>query len=79
MFFCLMQVIRAKAGVLDREILMITFVKFTNSTKGTPWYVVYEGEAAGHFMRKLGYDAFALGNHEFDNGVEVCFSRLVYL
>ena len=22
-------------------------------------------------MRKLGYDAFALGNHEFDNGVEV--------
>ena len=40
---------------------------------------MYEGEAAGHFMRKLGYDAFALGNHEFDNGVEVCFSRLVYL
>ena len=38
--------------------------------RGTPWYVVYEGAAASHFMTRIGYDMMAIGNHEFDNGVE---------
>lgn len=41
-----------------------------DQNQGTPWYVAYQGDAGGHFMRLLGYDAMALGNHEFDNGVE---------
>ncbi|XP_036398541.1 snake venom 5'-nucleotidase-like [Megalops cyprinoides] len=38
--------------------------------QGTVWFNYYKGAEAAHFMNKLGYDAMALGNHEFDNGVE---------
>ncbi|XP_070698516.1 snake venom 5'-nucleotidase-like [Pempheris klunzingeri] len=38
--------------------------------QGSVWFNYYKGAEAAHFMNKLGYDAMALGNHEFDNGVE---------
>ncbi|XP_062858530.1 5'-nucleotidase [Trichomycterus rosablanca] len=38
--------------------------------QGTVWFNFYKGTEAAHFMNKLRYDAMALGNHEFDNGVE---------
>ncbi|KAJ8356081.1 hypothetical protein SKAU_G00188750 [Synaphobranchus kaupii] len=38
--------------------------------QGTVWFNYYKGAEAAYFMNKLGYDAMALGNHEFDNGVE---------
>ncbi|XP_004605694.1 5'-nucleotidase [Sorex araneus] len=38
--------------------------------QGTIWFTVYKGTEVAHFMNALGYDAMALGNHEFDNGVE---------
>ncbi|XP_040839642.1 5'-nucleotidase isoform X1 [Ochotona curzoniae] len=38
--------------------------------QGTMWFTVYEGAEVAHFMNALGYDAMALGNHEFDNGVK---------
>ncbi|XP_010881087.1 5'-nucleotidase isoform X1 [Esox lucius] len=38
--------------------------------QGTVWFNVYKGAEAAYFMNKLGYDAMALGNHEFDNGVK---------
>ncbi|KAK9956333.1 hypothetical protein ABG768_014075 [Culter alburnus] len=38
--------------------------------QGTVWFNFYKGAEAAHFMNKLGYDAMALGNHEFDNGVD---------
>ncbi|KAA8582136.1 hypothetical protein FQN60_008876 [Etheostoma spectabile] len=38
--------------------------------QGTVWFNYYKGAEAAHFMNKLGYDAMAFGNHEFDNGVE---------
>ncbi|XP_060770017.1 5'-nucleotidase isoform X2 [Neoarius graeffei] len=38
--------------------------------QGTVWFNYYKGKEAAHFMNKLGYDAMALGNHEFDNGVD---------
>ncbi|KAM9703355.1 snake venom 5'-nucleotidase-like [Menidia menidia] len=37
--------------------------------QGTVWFSFYRGAEAAHFMNTLGYDAMALGNHEFDNGV----------
>uniref|UniRef100_A0A672ZAK6 5'-nucleotidase n=1 Tax=Sphaeramia orbicularis TaxID=375764 RepID=A0A672ZAK6_9TELE len=38
--------------------------------QGSVWFNFYKGAEAAHFMNRLGYDAMALGNHEFDNGVD---------
>ncbi|XP_053315131.1 5'-nucleotidase [Spea bombifrons] len=37
--------------------------------QGTVWFNYFKGEEAAYFMNYLKYDAMALGNHEFDNGV----------
>lgn len=37
--------------------------------QGSVWFNFYKGREAAHFMNRLQYDAMALGNHEFDNGV----------
>lgn len=37
--------------------------------QGTVWFSFYKGREAAEFMNLLQYDAMALGNHEFDNGV----------
>ncbi|XP_071998115.1 5'-nucleotidase [Engystomops pustulosus] len=37
--------------------------------QGTIWFNYYKGREASSFMNHLRYDAMALGNHEFDNGV----------
>lgn len=36
--------------------------------QGTQWFYFYQGRATSHFMNRLGYDAMAIGNHEFDLG-----------
>ncbi len=36
--------------------------------QGTLFFTKYKGEACAFFMNRLGYDAMALGNHEFDDG-----------
>ncbi|KAF6021267.1 hypothetical protein EB796_020421 [Bugula neritina] len=38
--------------------------------QGTFWFFVYRGMAAALVMKELGYDAMAIGNHEFDLGLE---------
>ncbi|CAL8342503.1 unnamed protein product [Arctogadus glacialis] len=38
--------------------------------QGSVWFNFYKGAEAAFFMNRLRYDAMALGNHEFDNGVE---------
>lgn len=37
--------------------------------QGTPWFDVYGGEVDLKLMSQMGYDAMAVGNHEFDNGL----------
>ncbi|XP_035697792.1 snake venom 5'-nucleotidase-like [Branchiostoma floridae] len=37
--------------------------------QGTPWFLQFKGLASSRFMNKLQYDAMAIGNHEFDNGI----------
>ncbi|KAG8444817.1 hypothetical protein GDO86_009827 [Hymenochirus boettgeri] len=37
--------------------------------QGTIWFNYYKGKEAAYFMNYLQYDAMAIGNHEFDNGV----------
>ena len=39
--------------------------------QGSLFYTTYRGKAEGEFMNKIGFDAMALGNHEFDNGPDV--------
>ncbi len=38
--------------------------------QGTPYYNMYGGKPELRMMSKMGYDAAAFGNHEFDNGLD---------
>ena len=38
--------------------------------QGTPYFNYFGGELEFKMMSRLGYDAAALGNHDFDNGIE---------
>ncbi len=38
--------------------------------QGTPWFDVYGGKVDLELMSEIGYDAMAVGNHEFDHGPE---------
>lgn len=38
--------------------------------QGTPWFDVYGGSVDFELMSKMRYDAMAMGNHEFDRGVD---------
>lgn len=38
--------------------------------QGTPWFNVYGGKVDFEMMSQMGYDAMAIGNHEFDCGLE---------
>ena len=38
--------------------------------QGSLFYTTYKGEAAVEFMNGIGFDAMAVGNHEFDDGPE---------
>lgn len=39
--------------------------------QGTPYFNEYKGRLDYRLMRMVGYDAGTLGNHDFDNGVEM--------
>ncbi len=36
--------------------------------QGTLFYTLYKGQLAAEIMNEMGYDAMAVGNHEFDDG-----------
>ncbi len=38
--------------------------------QGSLFYTTYKGAAEAEFMEKIGFDAMAVGNHEFDDGPE---------
>lgn len=38
--------------------------------QGSLYYITYKGDAAAEFMNGMGFDAMAVGNHEFDDGPE---------
>ena len=38
---------------------------------GTTYFTVYTGNLTAHYLDELNYDAWALGNHEFDRGPEL--------
>ncbi|XP_059208569.1 snake venom 5'-nucleotidase-like [Centropristis striata] len=59
-----------KVSEIRREEKNVLFLDAGDQFQGTVWFNYYKGAEAAHFMNKLGYDAMAFGNHEFDNGVE---------
>lgn len=65
--------ISRRAGFVDlirRENKNVLLLDAGDQFQGTPWFYTYKGVEASHFLNKLRYDAMALGNHEFDNGVD---------
>ena len=42
--------------------------------QGSLIYTTYKGQAAAEFMNAIGFDAMAVGNHEFDDGPEALAS-----
>jgi len=47
--------------------------------QGTLYFNYYKGLADGEFMNDIGYDAMAVGNHEFDSGQEVLDDFIDYV
>lgn len=45
-------------------------------SQGTPYFNFFKGYVEVEFMNVMGYNAAALGNHEFDNGCEALAKRL---
>lgn len=45
--------------------------------QGTPYFNLYGGELEMKLMSEMGYDASAIGNHDFDNGVDGLSKQLV--
>ncbi|ALC41074.1 CG30103, partial [Drosophila busckii] len=48
----------------------VIYLDAGDTFQGTPWYSIYKGELAAELLNMLNPDAVALGNHEFDDGVE---------
>ena len=44
--------------------------------QGTPYFTVFKGDLEMELMNALGYEVVAIGNHEFDNGVNEFARRL---
>ncbi|KAF4092161.1 hypothetical protein AMELA_G00017720 [Ameiurus melas] len=59
-----------KIKEIRRSVQNVLLLDAGDQFQGTVWFNYYKGSEAAHFMNKLGYDAMALGNHEFDNGVD---------
>ncbi|MBO4454467.1 MAG: metallophosphatase [Paludibacteraceae bacterium] len=51
----------------DRHLLLLDAGDFC---QGTPYFNYYHGRVELDAMNRMGYDAAALGNHEFDNGLD---------
>ncbi|XP_069575112.1 snake venom 5'-nucleotidase-like [Brachyistius frenatus] len=59
-----------KVSEIRKKERNVLFLDAGDQFQGTVWFNYYKGAEAAYFMNKLGYDVMALGNHEFDNGVE---------
>ena len=46
--------------------------------QGTPYFNQYKGKLDFELMSKVGYDASTLGNHDFDNGVDMLLEAMEF-
>lgn len=58
--------IEAARGRSDNTLL----IDAGDQYQGTLFYTYYKGDVSAEFMNQLGYEAMAVGNHEFDDGPE---------
>jgi 5'-nucleotidase/UDP-sugar diphosphatase len=63
---------RVAAKIAERESALENVLKLHagDAITGTLYFTAYEGEADAELMNLVCFDAFALGNHEFDRGDE---------
>ncbi len=63
---------RVAAKMAEREMALDNVLKLHagDAITGTLYFTSYEGEADAELMNLVCFDAFALGNHEFDRGDE---------
>lgn len=76
-------------GVLRRKALIdsvrtarpgrVLLIDCGDAVQGTLYYTLYKGEVERKMMNALGYDIAILGNHEFDNGLDVLAGELSQL
>lgn len=65
----------AKERLEDPDLLLLDA---GDMFQGTPYYNYFGGELELRLMSAMGYDAGTLGNHEFDNGVELLADKLAF-
>lgn len=58
--------IDAKKASLDNQNVIV--LDAGDPFQGSLFYTTYKGAAEAEFMAQMGYDAMAVGNHEFDDG-----------
>ena len=71
---CFGGVARIKAAVdmkrAEMEDQNVILLDAGDPFQGSLFYTTYKGAAEAEFMEAIGYDAMAVGNHEFDDGPE---------
>lgn len=72
---------RIASKILEREAALDNVLKLHSgdAVTGTLYFTSFEGEADAELMNLVCFDAFALGNHEFDRGDEGLRQFLDYL
>lgn len=60
--------ITAKMAELESQLDNVVKLHAGDAITGTLYYTVFRGEADAAMMNTVCFDAFALGNHEFDDG-----------
>lgn len=77
-----------KGGILRRKVLIdsirsaeknVLLIDAGDIVQGTLYFTLFKGEVETALLDSLKYDAYIMGNHEFDNGMETIapfFSRM---
>jgi 5'-nucleotidase / UDP-sugar diphosphatase len=68
--------IASKVKQLKRDNKHFLLLHAGDALSGTLYYSLFKGEAEAHLMNMLQFDAFAIGNHEFDDGNDTLASFL---
>ena len=61
------QVAKLRADLTGQNVILLDA---GDQFQGSLFYTSYKGEDTAEFMSAIGYDAMAVGNHEFDDGPE---------
>jgi len=62
------RLVTAAAEARERAGENVVLLDAGDQFQGSLFYQQYKGDVAAEFMNQLGYDAMAIGNHEFDDG-----------